>query len=465
MEKSRYTLLELTGMIGKTIGDAFPERYWLIAEINEMRENINGHCYLELIEKDQGEDRIVARSRATIWAYTWRMLKPYFETSTSQPISKGMMILVEVSIEFHELYGISLNIKDIDPLYTMGDLERKRAETIRKLKEEGIIDMNRELPFPLIPSRIAIISSPLAAGYEDFTHQVKNNPLGYHFEMRLFAALMQGENAGRSVTKALDEIFEMEDEFDVVVILRGGGSASDLNCFDSYDIASHIAQFPLPVITGIGHERDHTIAGMVAHTNLKTPTAVAEFLIGKYHELDQRIGRLSTRIAAEVSHITEQNNQMIKTMIRDIPYIINNNLKTKRKHLSAAGSILTRSATGFIRGNKHKVCSEHSRFGFIIKNHLLRLERNRRDFELRIIPEKTRVNLRKKSDRLGLFDATIKLVDPENVLKKGYALVMKNGGIVKSTKEVNKEDTLETKLHDGRIKSKVLNVNINQEEL
>ena len=286
MEKNKYTLLELSKLIGKTIENAFPGRYWLVAEINEIRENQNGHCYLELIEKDSEKDRIIARSRATIWANTWRMLKSYFETATSQPLGKGMMILVEVSVVFHELYGLSFNIRDIDPVYTLGDLERKRAETIKRLEQEGIINMNKELPFPVLPSRIAVISSPGAAGYEDFMHQITNNPGKYRFAITLFPATMQGDNTVSSVTEALEEIFEQESSYDLVVILRGGGSSSDLNSFDSYEIASHIAQLPLPVITGIGHERDRTIAGMVANTDLKTPTAVAEFLIGKFHILD-----------------------------------------------------------------------------------------------------------------------------------------------------------------------------------
>ncbi len=458
MEKIKYTLLELTRMVGKTMAESFPERYWIVSEINEIRENVNGHCYLELVEKDQENDRIVARSRATIWAHTWRMLRSYFETSTSQSLGKGMMILVEVSIEFHELYGFSLNIRDIDPVYTLGDLERRRAETISKLEKEGIINMNRELPFPVMPSRIAVVSSPQAAGYEDFMHQITNNPKRYRFEITLFPAVMQGDNTGRSVTEALELIFRQESMYDVVVILRGGGSASDLNSFDSYEIASHIAQLPLPVITGIGHERDRTIAGMVANTDLKTPTAVAEFLIGKFNEIDMKITNLSGRLAGKVSQIIYQNNQFISTSVKDLPLIINHNIKQKGRHLRSKGSNLAMSATGFLQKTKHKLHSVHSGFGFIVKNHLLGLKNNQRDLRMRI-PDKTKELLRIQSGRLELLGNTTVLVDPVNILKKGYALVHKQGRIVKSIFEINNDDILETKLHDGRIDSKVIRIN------
>jgi exodeoxyribonuclease VII large subunit len=458
MDRSKLTLLELAGMIGKSISDAFPGKYWVVAEINDIRENFSGHCYLELVEKDPEHDRIVARSKATIWAFTWRMLKPYFETSTSRPLSKGMMVLVEVAVEFHELYGMSLNIKDIDPVYTMGDLERKRAETIRRLEEEGIISMNRDLPFPLLPSRIAIISSPVAAGYEDFIHQVANNPRKYRLNLTLFPALMQGNSAGKSVTDALDEVFEKEKLFDVVVILRGGGSATDLNCFNSYEIASHIAQFPLPVITGIGHERDITIAGMVANTDLKTPTAVAEFLMGKFLELDIKLSNISARLTGKVMQLLQQNKQMIASSLKDLPQLVNNNLKQKARHLSLTGSALARSAGNFTRQKRQGIETSHARFGFGIKSFLLRLGKAEENIRINTLPDKTRNLIRKKTDKLLLLYTTTDLVNPENLLKKGYAMVLKNGKIIKTVNDINYNDIMETKLHDGRIESIVLKV-------
>ncbi len=455
MERTRYTLLELSNLIGKAIEESFPGRYWLVAEINEIRENINGHCYLELVEKDREQDRIIARSRATIWANTWRMLKSYFETSTSQSPGKGMMILVEASVVFHELYGLSFNIRDIDPVYTLGDLEQKRTETIRRLEQEGIFTMNRELPFPLLPARVAVISSPQAAGYEDFMHQIVNNPRNYRFEITLFPALMQGDNTARSVTEALEEIFKLENQFDLVAILRGGGSASDLNSFDSYDIAAHIAQLPLPVITGIGHERDRTIAGMVAHTDLKTPTAVAEFLIGKFTDLDMRIRGLSANLAGEVTRILDFNRQFINSSLRELPMAAGNNILQKKRHLKTTGTFLGGSASRYMQKNRHRLDSFHRGFGFVVKNHLLTGKNNLLDLRDETIPGKIKELLRKRSGRLELLDKTLTLIDPQNILKKGYALVHKEGRLVKSIDEIKNGDMLTTKLHDGRFRSRV----------
>jgi exodeoxyribonuclease VII large subunit len=455
MERTRYTLLELSNLIGKTIEKSFPGNYWLVSEINEIRENINGHCYLELVEKDRENDRIIARARATIWSNTWRMLKSYFETSTSQSLARGMMVLVEVSVMFHELYGLSLNIRDIDPVYTLGDLELKRVETIKRLQREGIFNMNRELPFPVLPSRIAVISSPRAAGYEDFLHQITNNPKKYRFEITLFPALMQGDNTAGSITGALEEIFNLENQFDVVAILRGGGSASDLNSFDSYEIASHIAQMPLPVITGIGHERDRTIAGMVAHTELKTPTAVAEFLVGIYSDLDLEIRELSSKLAGEVSRILKDNSQFIRSTVRELPMVTDRNISQKKVYLNATGTYMGSTATRYMQKNSHRLDSYHTGFGFVIKNYLLSGKNTIIDSN-RKIPEKIRELLRKKTGRLELLDKTLVLVDPVNILKKGYAMVYKEGRLIKSIREINTGDLILTGLHDGRFQSRVV---------
>jgi exodeoxyribonuclease VII large subunit len=282
-------LSELNGLVRKVVTDAFPEKIWVIGEISEMKINRNGHCYLNLIEKDEATDTVVAQARATIWSYTFRMLRPYFETTTGQILIEGLKVLVNVSVEFHELYGYSLNIQDIDPTYTLGDMARRRREIIARLTDEGVLDMNKEVEFPLAPQKIAVISSETAAGYRDFTDHLLNNPAGYIFYPKLFPAVMQGSQTEISVIEALDHIYEYEDLFDVVVIIRGGGSQIDLSCFDNYNLAYHITQFPLPVITGIGHEKDNTIVDLVAHTRLKTPTAVAEFLIGEVAGFDQQI--------------------------------------------------------------------------------------------------------------------------------------------------------------------------------
>jgi exodeoxyribonuclease VII large subunit len=274
-ETKAISLIELQTQVKTGIRTMFPGIYWIIAEISEMNTNQSGHCYLELIEKSTESEQIIAKAKATIWAFTFRMLKPYFESVTGQRFSTGIKVMLSVSIEFHELYGFSLNVKDIEPNYTVGDLTRKKQEIIKQLQDEGVFHLNKELEFPIVPQRIAVISSETAAGYGDFVHQLKTNRYGFKYYIKLFKAYMQGEEAEKSIINALDQIFESLEKFDIIVIIRGGGSQADLNCFNSYWLAYHITQFPLPVLTGIGHERDQTIADLVAFNNLKTPTAVA----------------------------------------------------------------------------------------------------------------------------------------------------------------------------------------------
>ncbi|HOI50092.1 MAG TPA: exodeoxyribonuclease VII large subunit, partial [Prolixibacteraceae bacterium] len=314
----QLTLLELNNLIRDALQDAFPETIWVVAEISELKINRTGHCYLELIEKDSVSDDIVARARATIWSYTFRMLKPYFETATGQPFSDGIKVLVLVSVEYHPAYGLSFNIKDIDPTYTVGDLVRRRREIIEKLQEAGVFDMNRELPLPLVPQRIAIISSATAAGYQDFVNQLEHNSYGFIFHHRLFEAFMQGAEAAPSILRALDRIYAEEENFDAVAIIRGGGAQADLSCFDNFELAYTVAQFPLPVVTGIGHEKDDTIIDLVAHTRQKTPTAVAEFFISGAARFYEKLTELQKAVAERTREILESHAETLTNLADDI---------------------------------------------------------------------------------------------------------------------------------------------------
>ncbi|PLX12682.1 MAG: exodeoxyribonuclease VII large subunit, partial [Marinilabiliales bacterium] len=287
-----FTLLGLNKSIQEKINASFSENVWVIGEISELKVNQNGHCYLELIEKDFVTDHIIAKSRATIWSYTYRMLRPYFESVTGHELIPGIKLLVQVKVEFHELYGLSLNITDIDPNYTLGDLAQKRKETIKRLENDGVFNLNKELNFPMVPQKIAVISSETAAGYQDFKDQLENNSYGFKFYTKLYQSKMQGTLAEDSIINSLEMIFENENLFDVVVIIRGGGSQADLSCFDSYLLAANIAQFPLPILTGIGHDKDESIADLVAFHKLKTPTAVAEYIIEKTAKFEEGIHKL-----------------------------------------------------------------------------------------------------------------------------------------------------------------------------
>ena len=332
--EQKLTLLQLNETIKDALTGAFPTSVWVIAEVSELKENRNGHCYLELIEKQGSE--IVARTRATIWSYTYRMLKPYFETTTGQFFTQGIKILVQVSVEFHSAFGLSLNIKDIDPVYTVGDMAMQRKEIINRLQAEGVFEMNKELELPLVPQKIAIISSATAAGYQDFINQLDNNEFGFRFYTKLFQATMQGTETVTSIINALERIFQYEDFFDAVVIIRGGGATADLSSFDNYDMAFNITQFPLPVITGIGHEKDDTIIDLVAHTRLKTPTAVAEFFIKGLERFYDRM--------------LEMENEIIR--------IARDSIDSRQKELELAASNLNYAVTGFINKNQTQLAKK-----------------------------------------------------------------------------------------------------------
>ncbi|NJK86329.1 MAG: exodeoxyribonuclease VII large subunit [Bacteroidales bacterium] len=281
--------------------------------------------YLELIEKDEKRDCFIAKSKATIWNSTFRMIKPYFETTTGTRLSAGIKILVKAVVEFHELFGLNLNIVDIEPTFTVGELVRKKREIINRLTEEGVLDMNKELEFPRLPKRIAVISSETAAGFGDFVDQLINNPFGYCFHIKLFPATMQGDESEKSMVKALEKIHHNISSFDVVVIIRGGGSQADLECFNNYWVSLHVAQFPLPVLTGIGHEKDECIVDLVAYTNLKTPTAVAEYLIDIFHQEENYF----LSIAGNLNNLTGEKISVEKEKIYQYSLLINNQVKTK----------------------------------------------------------------------------------------------------------------------------------------
>jgi exodeoxyribonuclease VII large subunit len=287
-------------MVRDAIEMQLPDEYWVEAELSECRER-GGHCYLELIEKDENTNTPVARASAKCWRQTWQMLQPHFERVTGQPLHAGLKVLLRVYAQFHEAYGFSWIVTDIDPTYTIGDMARKRQEIIRQLKEEGVFDLQRELCIPMFAQRIAVISAAGAAGYGDFIRQLEENDYGFKFEVQLFPAIMQGEQVERSIIKALNSIYSRIHNFDVVCILRGGGATADLSGFDTLALAENVAQFPLPIITGIGHDRDESILDMVSNTRVKTPTAAAALLIDNLLQVLTRIDSAQQRISTAIN--------------------------------------------------------------------------------------------------------------------------------------------------------------------
>jgi len=420
------SLSELNERISDAVKDRFSRTYWIQAETSDVRINASsGHCYLEFIEKEQLTGQIVAKARGTIWARTFYVLKPYFEEATGQAFVSGLKVLVNVSVEFHKLYGYSLTVHEIDPSYTIGDLVKKRKEIVSRLQKEGIFDANRELPFPILPQRIAIISSPTAAGYEDFINQLLSNKSGYPFYFKLFPSIMQGEKSEASIIDAFDKICAYIEYFDVVVIIRGGGSASDLNCFDSYLLAAHCAQFPLPVITGIGHERDDTVVDMVAHTRMKTPTAVAAFLIGQMDVQAEELNGCQQTICMKASKILSDSQATLNRVATQLPSMISYIIERNRTRLFA----LTGDLSG-VRLFVEKRQSLLTEAGQNIKNRIETL-------------------LSDKNRELELHEQFLKMASPDYILKKGYTLVLKEGKLIKYASELSAGDKIAIRFADG----------------
>jgi exodeoxyribonuclease VII large subunit len=405
-EKAYFTLFELNTVIKSAISDVFPGACWVAAEIAELKCNQKGHCYLELVEKE--DEKTTAQMKATIWAYEYRKLGNKFEKTAGETLKAGMRALLLVEVTFHEVYGLSLNIRDIDPAYTMGEMARKKKEVIDRLRKEGIMELNKSLPLPLVPQRAAVISSPTAAGYGDFFKQLDNNLYGYKFIHELFPATMQGQEAEGSIISALNKIRKEKELFDVVVIIRGGGSVIDLNCFDGYEVASHAARFPLPVITGIGHEKDDTVVDMVAHTKLKTPTAVAEFLISGLRSYEENVMGLRDRVYKEVGRLLRDERYKFGSLIQRASYIP---LRISAVHTNKLAAI-------------------------------------RSDLESRSV----RILVREEH-RTGAMEQAMKHLDPANVLKRGYSITRHKGKVLKNTEVLKKWAVIETKLCSGDVTS------------
>ncbi len=410
--RREFSLFELNTRVRGTLQEELPERYWVRAEISEAHTHSSGHCYLELIEKEES-GKTIAKARATIWNTTFRLLRPWFEQTTKQLFTSGIKILAQVSITFHELYGYSLTIHDLDPAYTLGDAARRRAAILQQLQEEGVADMNKELEWAPLPQRFAIISSPTAAGYGDFMNQLNNNPYGYQIYTKLFPATMQGNQTEQSVIDALDRINRYADLFDGVVIIRGGGATSDLNSFDSYPLALNVAQFPLPIITGIGHERDDTVIDLIANTRVKTPTAAAEWIIDRLNIADSTISSLANAIGQEVQGRIDREKQALQRATATLPRLVERQLL-----------------------NEH-----HKTERFAEQMRLL--------LTSRLIAERT---------RLKNMEQVVHLVSPQSLLERGYSLTLHQGKVVKSVTQLSSGDSIETLFADGKTIAHVIEI-------
>lgn len=335
MSEERYTLQLLNALVREAIEIELPDEYWVEAELSECRES-RGHCYMELVEKDETSNTPIARASAKCWKQTWAMLQPYFERTTGQSLRAGMKVLLKVYAQFHEAFGFSWIVTDIDPTFTLGDMAQRRQAIIRKLKEEGVFDLQRELTIPRFCQRIAVISAETAAGYGDFCRQLTENEYGLQFEPTLFPAIMQGEQVEQSVIAALNSIHERINDFDIVVIIRGGGLTSDMSGFDTLALAENVANFPLPIITGIGHDRDECVLDMVSNMRVKTPTAAAAFLISHLADTLQHVNDLQQRIAFLFSMVRTNMEHQLEQRYERLLHAIDQRLINERHHLELA---------------------------------------------------------------------------------------------------------------------------------
>ncbi len=455
------SLFEFNSLIRSAITYSLPDLYWIVAEIADARVTQRNHCYLELIEKE-GET-VKAQNRATIWSSSFRLLSTKFEGSTGERLKKGMKVLLCVEVSFHEVHGLSLSVKDIDPTYSLGEMARRKRDTIERLVAEGIMDLNRILALPLVPQRIAIVSSPTAAGYGDFLNHLERNPWGFRFATSLFAAAMQGVEAVASMTGALERVRTRRDLFDVVVMVRGGGSQADLSSFDSYDLAAEVARFPLPVITGIGHERDDSVVDMVAHRRMKTPTAVAEFLVARVSAFAERLGDMETRIARltdaavrerryELAGIEQRLSQGLRRLFVTIQFGLMNrerDLHEALKHslikhcgrLDGVAVSLKYSSEQLLAGAREKL--------FGLRNALRRQLTH---------------ELKHQESRIERIEQAVRLLDPQNVLRRGFSITYLEGKALRDACLVEAGRLISTRLQRGELTSRVEGSNEERDE-
>lgn len=426
---AHLSLFEFNSLVKKTLESSLEPHYWIVAEISEMRLNQKGHCYMEVVEKEG--NFVSAKIRANIWAYTYRNLSGWFEAVTHSPLQPGIKILFKASINFHEVYGMSLTIKDIDPNFTLGERAKKRKEIIDRLVKEGVFDMNQSLDLPLVPQHIAVISSETAAGYGDFLDQLNNNSRGFAFQTTLFQALMQGDKAGESIVNALLSIHESIEEFDLVVIIRGGGAQVDLDCFDQYDLAAHIAQFPIPVITGIGHERDETIADLVAHTKMKTPTAVAEFLISGLERIDDQLNESIYRIERAALNLVQLESFRLQAVSNKLELSAKGQFNLAKEKISQLKLSLRFSSLEMLKIDDLKLDK--------LKVPLQRVAKHR---------------LSHMHGKLENLEKSLALVNPESVLKRGYSITRVNGQLI-GKQAIKKGDIMETITSGHQVSSEI----------
>lgn len=458
-KQSFVTLSELNELIKNAIIDYFPQPVWLVAELFSMNIHKSGHCYLELAEKSDKTQKLMAKSKAVIWAYQFNLLRTYFEQSTGMEFAEGIKVLLKVTPNFHEQYGFSLIISDIDPTYTMGDLARQRQQTIQSLKDAGAFDLNKEQFLSYLPKKLAVISSATAAGYEDFMKQMANVIEQFNISVCLFPALLQGQGCPESIIGVVEEIYDRKEEFDAVILIRGGGAKSDLSCFDDYNLALNICYFPLPVITGIGHERDESVVDLVAHTRLKTPTAVAQFIIDRFNDAEAVVFQYQEQLISLIKakmHLARLDLAKYDSMLFRRTY---DRLSIEKNGLLKVENRLKNKVSDFLMQQKIEVRQIEKS----LAKECLSLTKSKLQ-NLNLVQSKFKdlffLLMSNAKKELQFLEKKAELQNPENLLRKGYSITSQNGSIITSVNQIDINTEMQTTLPDGKIISqpgKILN--------
>ena len=457
MHDSALTLIELNQQIKSAIEQRFDSPVWLIAEINSINRHRSGHCYLEFVQKAKNYDQIIAKTRATIWSTQYRMIDSYFQSVTKSSLEAGLKVLVKVSVDYHEQFGLSLNVRDIDPAYTLGDLERRRKEIIDKLKAEGVFDMNKSLDLPVVIRKIAVISSSGAAGYEDFIKHLENNKYGYQFSVTLFEADMQGNRTEQTVVKAINDVFESGLNYDVLAILRGGGSKSDLSFFDNYNIAYLITQFPIPVITGIGHERDESVCDMVAHTQVKTPTAVANLIVEHNLFFESAISEIGENIFVLAKDIIQTHSIYLTNLSLSINRTKNILIK-KQDYYNQLFYKIYNTAKNKIRSQQNVLSTSQSRISNTSKISIRHADNRITNYKTQLTGSTHNI-IDKNLQKIEMLEQNVRLVDPINVLQRGFSITRHQGKIINKKTKLSIGDEIETLIDGKKLKSTIINKN------
>lgn len=469
-----YQLSDLMNDLQLVIKSSFDKSYWVVAELANVSGSPRGHMYFELVEKN--EQQIVAKARANLWSYRRHQIIYAFEEVTRQTLKAGMKVLLQLQVDFHPVYGLSFQVLDIDPAYSLGELERQRQETINKLKEEGLLEFNKQYVLPLVIQNLAIISSETAAGYQDFMNQLEGNDLAYQFKTTLFPAIIQGDKAPDSIASALDKLEESNIDFDAIVLIRGGGSNLDLACFDDYNLNARLAQAYFPIFSGIGHERDTSVTDMIAHTRLKTPTAVAEFIVQHNEKFEIQISDLFSDILEFSKEIILLNKDKIRDLSNQINQSTQQLLQTDKNYLREFSFMLNNLCLKKINKNQNFLSQQTNEIQMIgkeifFKNHFhinnqieLLKDKTQQLFRRKLekLPKDTDITrptknaLENVTKQLNYFDHFIQLSDPQALLKKGFSISRINGKAIINSEEVLEDDILETQLYKGVLKSKII---------